>query len=408
MGPNRQPKTAKESGSLQNRRNGAGGQPPNSFQQRRRNFFGGGERRRRNPGSEVGISSGSRDMIIDVLRHIATGGASDVAESHFDPKNSRNVITFKRNVQMSPTDMLQLFFEKNGFPPDIVSQYIADIQDTPSMFTGFANMMELERDHMSGLREAMWDLFAMMVWNHELLADEAPPSSTGDDGDDSGTADEREEWRQLRQDERDMIEGIFGEDGILLPDSHPDAEMTYQFLEDDEECICIRLHTSDNVTVVVTVKLLATYPRDPPLIQVTSSSQALSPSTIREVYDAAVDSIAAMKGMQCLTGLISACREHLANRTALDKDAMEAKAKKEDAERREKLEASKSKDRKRREFVDALADLSRPKPEEAPPAAETGKRGRKDASPVEIRSLMYRLDPMHPQRRLPSVYTLRR
>jgi ATP-dependent RNA helicase DHX57 len=388
MGPNRQPRSKEKGGSLVNRRN-VSGVPPGaaggrggggggrgrsgaSFHQRRKAFFTSDLSRK-----GVTISQSSREMIIDVLSHVATGGETEVSEKHFDPASAAPNIVFRRNAQLTPQELLQLYFERNGMPPDVTTQFIAEIDQTPTMPVGFTNMMELERDHTSMLRRSLWDIFAMMVWNHELVggADSADrraelANEPDDDDGDEGLAELRE---QMREEEFAMLEMMFGDEGTLLkgpklprreakgkksahPMSDSDSDDGLDDDDDDVEYVFARLVTKDSVDVALTIKLLPHYPHDPPLVQVTDSMRALAPTTLRAIYDAAVDAIAAMKGTSCISSIISACRDTLGQVNSVEaKPKTPAEIEKAaEAERAKRAEEGKAKNQRRQEFVQAL------------------------------------------------------
>ena len=399
MGLNRQPKKKVDNSSVGNRRTAAAG----NYQQKKNDYArgrgGGGRGRGGGARKEMEISSESREMIMDVLQHIATGGSSEVSASHFDPNNRSNVITFKKNLQLSPSEYVQLCLEKNGFPPDVVTQYLVEIDQTSKMPLGFRNLMELERDQQRFLRAAMWDLFEVMIWNHELTLatnDAAPPGEDEIQDADKGISDEEWELRnEAREQEVELLEMMFGDDEILL-DANTFLEGQEEDDDDDDcELFLVELVTKDAVKALLKIKLLPNYPQDPPLVQVASypikpkrdqkpekgkkksaaevttsvqdtlgvpSSTMVpwAPQAIRAVYDAAVDAVAAMNGMPCLTSVIPACRDAAGDQLAKAKplttqgetDRQKAEAK----EREAKMKASKTKEKRREDFVNALHD----------------------------------------------------
>src|SRR5947209_2201592 len=111
MGPNRQSKP--RSDAPRSSAGGRGGRGGGESRGRGRGGAGGGGRRTANVPAGVGMNEAHRNMLVDVLRHVATGGTSSVSDAHFDHR--RNAIVFQRNRPLTRLEMAQVVFERLGF-----------------------------------------------------------------------------------------------------------------------------------------------------------------------------------------------------------------------------------------------------------------------------------------------------
>ena len=193
----------------------------------------------------------ARDMLVDVLHHVATGGAIALEEKHFDPNNGRTVITFKKNTKMSDVEVAQLVFEKLGFPPNAVAQFLVEMLNDgqfPSGITSVIDAVGSSSPHGKWFADCCWDLFAIMLWH-----------SDGDAaGDDAAADEDAPDMSDEIEAEREQIEMIFGDfyAGEKESEQHGETftDRIYNF------------PSSDDVNVTVIVRIDEFYPEEPPLI----------------------------------------------------------------------------------------------------------------------------------------------
>ncbi|RNF03748.1 putative RNA helicase [Trypanosoma rangeli] len=261
------------------------------------------------------LSRAGRDMIIDVLHHAATGGAVPVPEKHFDA-NAGGRITLQRNTPLTSPEILQRLYEALGFPPDLTTQYVTDLQDD-ARFPTFSSLTELlaeDGPHQAFLVRSCLELFYCMLW---YSRGDVETTMTAEEGD------------AVLEDELDTIRSLFDESFLGVKN----------FDEDDVEDrhIYFSFFTESGGSVVVCVSVPYHYPVDPPLVFVQprgklvgalptlgvfrADTKELPAASRRSILDAAVEAINGLAGEGCLVSLVSSLHgaisslEHIPNST---------------------------------------------------------------------------------------------
>nr|CCC95777.1 unnamed protein product [Trypanosoma congolense IL3000] len=253
------------------------------------------------PGSSSILSQAEKDMVIDVLHHTASGGAVPVSEKHFDPSSGR-CIRFQRNVPLTPLEILRRLYEGLGFPPDLTTQYVADLV-ADSKLPDFSSITELlleDGNFQPFLVDSCFELFSHMVW---YSREEAESNITPEEGD------------VILQEELESVQCLFDDSFIgkknFDDNDTGDRELFFSFTEND-------------VDVMVSIRIPDYYPQDPPSIFVCprrhrtgglpilavlpSDTIKLTAVARRSVMDVAVEAINGLCGEACLVALLSSIR----------------------------------------------------------------------------------------------------
>jgi ATP-dependent RNA helicase DHX57 len=304
------------------------------------------------------MNEAHRNMLVDVLRHVATGGTSSVSDAHFDHR--RNAIVFQRNRPLTRLEMAQVVFERLGFPSEVVSAYIAasceasaaedgdESEDRSAWLPEYRTIQELTMNEVF-LDSVAHDLFLTLV--------SAEAGAAAADVDESMA----ELLATMRSDEWATIEAMFDDILVPLPDGDGDGaedgdEEVNEDAYDDRE---LRLMTKDNVEVKLLVRVYGDYPAQSPSVLIPATAN-LSPGARHSILSSAASCVAAHAGTVCLLPLIGAAKDLIGD--ALSAPAEEV-ARRREAEEARELAAAKAKEMKmdidaatgsRQQFLDSL------------------------------------------------------
>ncbi|PBJ80492.1 RNA helicase [Trypanosoma cruzi cruzi] len=245
------------------------------------------------------LSRAGREMIIDVLHHAATGGAVPVPEKHFDA-NAGIRITLQRNSPLTPYETLQRLYEGLGFPPDLTTQYVTDLQGASKLpaFTSITELLAEGGPYQSFLVNSCFELFSHMLFYYRGEVDVIMAS---------------EEEDAILENELETIQSLFDESFLGVKQI------------DDKEfkgCeIYFSFSSGSGKRVVVCVRVPNQYPDDPPLILVQpcgnqvgalpilgvfhADTKELPAAWRRSILDVAVETINGLAGEGCLVALMS-------------------------------------------------------------------------------------------------------
>ncbi|KAG5485444.1 hypothetical protein LSCM1_07528 [Leishmania martiniquensis] len=246
------------------------------------------------------ITNASRDLIIDVLHHAATGGSVPVAEKHFEANTSSGV-SFQRNAPLTPSEILQRLYEGLGFPRDLVVQYLTDLARASQVpiFADVTELLDETGPFQVFLVRSCFELFNCMTW---FSREESSNNVSPEEGD------------AILEAEIGTVESLFS-DSFLgrkhFDDGASDRELYFGF------------RTADDKQLLVVVRIPDFYPTETPTIYMQPlrrSSTELLPSLVaapsctkeisaidrRAIMDAAVQAINGFVGSGCLMALISA------------------------------------------------------------------------------------------------------
>ena len=311
-------------------------------------------------GPKPAMSEESRNMIIDVLHCVASKGEVSVPQKYFDPNSgSGNVITFRKNVALSSTEVLQLFFEKLGFPPDAVRDYLVEVSATPNFpqsgqVRQVSDLLDDSALHPF-LVACCWDLYDIMLW-HAAGGDDTNDEDEDDDDDDAASSRE-----SMLEQEMEMLESMFA-DQIA-------AKKNFESSSAEEREVHLVARTKDDVEVLVLLRLPDLYPAEPPAIWLEPRAAGgqspamtisrrmfdLSPSLRRTVMDAAVATSTTMRGVPCLVALIGTISDALAGEISDAKKLEAAAVDTSLARERERVAQQKKEEEQRRAaFVHSL------------------------------------------------------
>lgn len=313
------------------------------------------------------LSQQSRDMVVDVLRHVATGGEAEVAAKYFDPNFGQRKVTLVRNTQLSAVEVLQLLFERMGFPPDLVSDYLVEFVSNPQFPASVSSILAAigeSSPHKALLTECCWDLFETMLWESLDQQEEG-----GDEPVDETAV----------EDELEQVNLIFGDHFVSEVDYSDGGgrELLYTFSGIDDAPIHIR------------IRLGPSYPKDPPLVFLDVPNPkdrdgplCISPLSFtvrfdarREVLDAAVDVIKSGVGECVLTPLLGTLQGVICGIKVECPTAASIEKQRVDQERDQQARAAEAKKKEedrvaKTEFVTSLGALAAPKT--GGPAADSG------------------------------------
>ncbi|CUF02732.1 DEAD/DEAH box RNA helicase, putative [Bodo saltans] len=379
MGPNRQPRkpTAREGEGRGRGRGGRGGGHSRRFQCAA-------------PGREVAasMSTRSRDLIIDVLHHVATSGRVTMSEKHFDP-SMQNVITFHKNSSAHPpaeSALLKVFSDMRphgfGFPQGLVQAVAQGIFDSNEGLRDSIRNVDDVFSRKEFLNEIQWDLCALQLWAERS---HATGSGAGDESVrdaalqamEALTDDELDVFDTTCRDELEQVQLMY-EDNIVTASGFFQAEddnATGAANDDDEDDeireLTFRIRSSDDVSILCVVRLPDAYPINPPLLTMhledkksrgtfvpeTEESLRVFGSTARSaLMKTFLEVVNACPGDGCLVmiviGLINAASEITAKVAVVDDTAKNAAAQRSrDALAKAKQEGDKS----RKQFVQHLS-----------------------------------------------------
>ncbi|CAD2220542.1 ATP-dependent RNA helicase DHX57 [Angomonas deanei] len=292
------------------------------------------------------INSAGREMIIDVLQHAASGGNVPVPEKHFNASAGAK-ITLQRNSPLTPAEVIQRLFEGLGFPRDLVTQFITDIQKDANLpeFNDVSDLLEEGGRFQPFLIQSCFELFNCMTW----FGREQP------EGEGETTPEEGDE---ILTEEVETIKDLFSDSFLCSKhfedDSEKDRELYFSFL------------TQDQRPVVVVIRFTDYYPTEPPslylqaqkapctsgsapdLCLVPSCTKDLSATERRSVMDAAIDTMNAITEGGCLMPLVSSVAAAIGELKKEEAEAAPAVSKDELIKQRQE------KENQRKAFIGAL------------------------------------------------------
>ena len=264
----------------------------------------------------VAFSGQSRDMLIDVLRQVATGGQSAVDDELFHAAAAQPTLVFQRNSKMSSDEIACGALERLGFPRDVVQAYVRNAAGaTPGAASAAAGGLPDDplfrhstiRDFVSDIalvRAASLDLFETMLWaiweQQQAAAAKLAAGSTPEPPADHANmgGDESEAvFESMLREERETLELMY--DSIILPDeaaaavsAKPGDQVED---EDDEEAegaiephhdVGLRIMTIDEHPILCIVRVYHGYPHTPACVSIEGS---LTPEGRRKIIDAALE-----------------------------------------------------------------------------------------------------------------------
>lgn len=365
MGPNRQRKPA------ETHPQGRNGRLPQRRQHHRRFAF---TANTAETTCVSGMSDRSKDMIIDVLHHVATSGAFAVAEKHFDA-NYSNTITFHKHSAAPPaavsalrnvfSDALPTGF---GFSLPLVQ---AVVEELVSRQPALKEAIRIQSDVFQNetlIEMLQWELFALQLWSQrgEGSRDSALAAMEALSDEELDAQDEAvlEELEQLRAIFSDNIFSVFGFSDEL--DTDAPLRPSGGSPEAQERDVWFSVSTQDDVSVVCVIRVPEGYPLNPPLVKLClRDSKGCAPPTVdglkrlgstarRSMLAAAIDVISGFDGAPCLVQLAGALLE--ASSTCIGKvaEAPAAVSSSDTNARDERLRKSVAAEKARRQFVKQL------------------------------------------------------
>jgi ATP-dependent RNA helicase DHX57 len=329
-------------------------------------------------GPKPAMSEESRNMIIDVLHCVASNGEVSVPQKYFDPNSgSGNVITFRKNQALSTVEVLQLFFEKLGYPPDAVRDYLVEVSANPNFpppgqLRQLSDIIDDEALHPF-LVACCWDLYDIMMWH-------AADTNGGDDDDEDEDEDvddpdaEAQRCSSLR-DEMELVDSMFSDQIAAKLNFSEEGERA------GERELQLVTCTKDGVEVLVVLRIPDLYPVEPPALWIepravplskggAGKTKAAAPQKVmainrkmfelsagcrRAAMDAATATCATLRKTPCLVALIGAISDALASNLS-DAKKLEATLaeQKEAQERQAQAQQKKEEELRRAAFVHSL------------------------------------------------------
>lgn len=333
------------------------------------------------------MSTRSRDLIIDVLHHVATSGRISMSEKHFDP-SQQNAITFHKNSSAQPpaeASFLKVLSDVRpngcGFPQGLVQAVAQGVFDGNEGLRAAIRNTDDVFARPDLINEILWDLCALQLWGErssdgdETARDRALQAMDALTDEELDTYDAacRDEIEQLQLMYEDSIVSFCGFDG---PEEEAEDDNDRDDAEIDRE-IRFRVRSADDVNILCIIRVPDAYPVNPPLATFhledkrkrDGQTVPMSDESLREFGSAArgslmrafLEVVNACAGDACLvmvvSGLTNAASEIKAKAPLINDAAKDAAAmRSRDALARAKQDGDKS----RKQFVKHLAGTAKP------------------------------------------------
>ena len=328
--------------------------------------------------AQVGIHRQQREMLVDVLRHVATGGKTKVADSAFSDEGSK--VTFFKNSAMSPLELAHSALERLGYPPPVVSAYLRASPPSEEEQVEWKTIADVLANE-DFIMEAQYDLFATTV---QFLYQQ-------NNGSVFNAGAELVDKVALRQDlkvEWETINVLFGDQLLRADDEFTDADDSGSDGEiEDEDFLeaVFQFRTQDDKPLEITLRFFPDYPTVSTPMVCIAPTNIFTPRAHKAIVAACAREVSAMLGQQCVLSLLTALRAAIEAEPSAAKEEADERKKAEENRLKQKA-AAVSEPTERAQFLNSLIvqdQMSRQVPASVTGSKPRGHGGKAPLAPVE-------------------------